>query len=74
MSTISLRLNESDYKLIQSYVTANNLNLSAFIREAVLDKVEQDLKLDEQRILAAKERASQEKSYDHTEVWKELGI
>lgn len=74
MSTISLRLNESDYRLIQSYVTANNLNLSAFIREAVLDKVEQDLKLDEQRILAAKERASQEKSYDHTEVWKELGI
>lgn len=74
MSTISLRMKESDYKLIQEYVRINNLNLSAFAREAMLDKVEQDLKLDEKRILHAKSRMKTEKIYDHTEVWKELGI
>ena len=74
MAAISLRLSDADYSLIQNYISVNKLNLSAFIREAVLDKVEQDLSLDESRILAARERAKTEKIYDHTEVWAELGI
>lgn len=74
MSTISLRLNEEDYRLIQNYVGINHLNLSSFAREAIMEKVEQDLALDEDRILSARTRALHEASYDHTEVWKELGI
>ena len=41
---------------------------------AVLDKIENDLDLDEDRILYAFEKAKQEKTYDHTEVWKMLGV
>jgi hypothetical protein len=74
MSTISLRVSDEENKLIQNYVAANNLNLSSFIRSLVLDKIEEDMKLDEDRILRARALLKKEKTYDHTEVWKELGI
>lgn len=74
MSTISLRVSDEENKLIQNYVAANNLNLSSFIRSLVLDKIEEDMKLDEDRILRARALLKKEKIYDHTEVWKELGI
>lgn len=74
MPTVSLRLNDEDAKLVQEYVAANDLNLSSFVRELILDKIEEDLALDEERIANARTRASREKSYDHTEVWKKLGV
>lgn len=74
MSTISLRLSDEDSKLIHEYVAANKLNLSQFIRETVLDKIEDDLQLDEERILNALKKAETEKKYDHTEVWKMLNV
>lgn len=74
MSTISLRVSEDENKLIQTYVAANNLNLSSFIRNLVLDKIEDDMKLDEERILHARALSKKEKIYDHNEVWKELGL
>jgi len=39
-----------------------------------IHKIENDLDLDEDRILYAFEKAKQEKTYDHTEVWKMLGV
>lgn len=74
MTTISLRVNDDESKLIHDYVSINQLNMSQFIRDAVLDKIENDLDLDEDRILYAFEKAKQEKTYDHTEVWKMLGV
>ena len=70
MTTISLRVNDDESKLIHDYVSVNQLNMSQF----VLDKIENDLDLDEDRILYAFEKAKQEKTYDHTEVWKMLGV
>lgn len=74
MTTISLRVNDDESKLIHDYVSINQLNMSQFIRDAVLDKIENDLDLDEDRILYAFEKAKQETTYDHTEVWKMLGV
>jgi hypothetical protein len=74
MNTISLRMNDDETKLLRDYVSINNLNMSKFIRDLVLDKIEEDLSLDEERILKAHEKAKHEKKYDHTEVWKMLGI
>ncbi len=74
MATISLRLNDEDAKLVQEYVAVNDLNLSSFVRELILDKIEDDLALDEERIMKARTRAEKETSYDHTEVWKKLGV
>ena len=72
MNTISLRMNDDETKLLRDYVSVNNLNMSKFIRDLVLDKIEDDLSLDEERILKAHEKAKHEKKYDHTEVWKNV--
>lgn len=74
MSTISVRVNDDEFRLIRDYVDVNRLSLSQFLRETVLDRIESDLALDEQRILAARERARIERKYDHAQVWEMLGI
>lgn len=74
MRTISLNVSEEEEKLIKDYVTANCLNLSEFIKEAIFEKMEEDLSMDEQHIQEAREKAKCERKYDHTEVWKMLGI
>ncbi len=74
MATISLRVNDDESKLIHNYVSVNKLNMSHFIRDAVLDKIESDFNLEEARILNALNKSEQENKYDHTEVWKILGV
>ena len=74
MATISLRLSEEEYKLLQEYTKVNDLSLSSFVRETVFDYIEKDLAMDEERILNARSKLASEKTMDHTEVWKELGV
>lgn len=74
MRTISFKVSEEEAKLIEDYVNDNCLNLYEFIKEAIFEKMEEDLLLDEQRILTAREKAKSERRYDHTEVWKRLGV
>ena len=74
MASISLRVNDEDLRLLQTYVAANKLNMSAFIREAVMDKIEEDFSLDEERILKARELAHKEKTYSFEEAWNEIGV
>ena len=74
MGTISLRVSDDDYRLVQEYVAVNGLNMSAFIREAVLDRIEDDLSLDEERILKAKQQAHLGKTYSFDEAWSEIGV
>jgi uncharacterized protein (DUF1778 family) len=40
MSTISLRLNDKDDAIIRKYAEIHNMDLSSFIRHAVLEKIE----------------------------------
>ena len=54
MKTISLRLNDEDDKLIRNFAKINNLNLSEFIRNTLIDNIENSLKLDEERIREAR--------------------
>ena len=63
MNSISLRLNKEDAELVKNYVSVNNLNLSAFVRNLLLDKIEEDFKLDEARILKAYNRSKKENNY-----------
>ena len=77
MGSVSVRLNDDEYKLIHDYVKINNLNLSQFIREVVLDHIEDDLKMSKEfteKILAAKEEVRNGKVYTFDEARKELGI
>lgn len=74
MSTISLRMKDEDMDLLKQYVKVNNLNLSEFIRNTILDKIEDDLRINEERILRAWEEAKKEKGISHENLWKELGV
>lgn len=74
MSTISLRVTEEERKFIQGYCSANNINMSEFIRSAVIQKIQEDLFLDEKRIQRALLNAEKEKKYSHTEVWDMLEV
>lgn len=74
MSSISLRVSDDELQLIRNYAAANSLNLSSFIRGVVLDAIEDDLSLDADRILAARDQAHREKIYSHDEAWAEIGV
>ncbi len=74
MPTISFRMSEEEAKQLHEYVKMNNLNLSQFVRESILDRIEDDLKLDEDRILHALKKSKEEHVYDHTEVWNMLEV
>ena len=77
MPTISLRINDEDGKLIHDYVKVNNLNLSEFVRNAVLEKIEDEMEISEEfakELLKAKEDAKRGKLYTLEEARKELGI
>lgn len=69
MAKISFWLEKEDEKLIREYVAMNELSLSDFIRDAILEKIEERLNLDEAKLLDALERSKKGKSFDHTEVW-----
>lgn len=74
MSSISICVSDDEYKLISEYAKANNKSLSDLFKSAVLDLIEDDMQLDEERILRARDDIENGKFSDHTEVWKALGV
>lgn len=74
MSTISLRLTDDETKLVKEYIKINNLSLSSFVRDLIIDKIEEDLKLDEKRILNARNKINKEKTYTHEEFWERFDM
>lgn len=71
--TISVRLNEEDTKLIKAYADINNISLSDLIRNAVLEKIEDEYDLECYR-KAIKEYKNNPKTYTIDEVKKELDL
>lgn len=71
--TVSVRLNEEDEKLIKAYADMNNISLSDLIRNAVIEKIEDeyDLKCYEEAI---KEYKKNPVTYSHEEVAKMLDL
>lgn len=55
---LSVRFNDEEFRLLQAYVKLNNLNLSQFVHQAIIEKIEDTLDLDEEYILNACEKAS----------------
>ena len=45
MGTISVRLDEEDARLIREYAKTKNLTLSTLVRDAVLERIEDELDL-----------------------------
>ncbi len=71
--TVSVRLNEKDELLIKKYAELNNISLSDLIRNAVLEKIEDEYDLDAYN-KAIEEYKKNPKTYTLEEVKKELNI
>ena len=71
--TISVRLNEKDTELKKAYAKINNISLSDLIRNAVLEKIEDEYDL-ECYNKAIEEYRKNPKTYTMEEVKKELGL
>ena len=71
--TISVRLNEEDTNLIKKYAEMNNITLSELIRNAILEKIEDeyDLKCYKE---AMEEFKKNPKTYTLDEIEEELGL
>ena len=71
--TISVRLSDEDTELIKTYANMNNISLSDLIRNAVLEKIEDEYDL-ECYNKAMKEYKENPKTYTMDEVKEELGL
>ena len=71
--TVSVRLSKQDEILIKKYAELNNISLSDLIRNAVIEKIEDeyDLKAYEQSL---EEYKKNPKTYTVEEIKKELNI
>lgn len=58
--TISFRVTDDEKHLIQSYAASHHLIVSSFIRDLVLDQLEEHGELEEARILKALELSYKE--------------
>ncbi len=71
--TISVRLSDNDTELIKAYADMNNISLSDLIRNAVLEKIEDEYDL-KTYYEAMEEYRKNPKTYTLDEVEKELGL
>ena len=71
--TVSVRLNKDDEKLIKAYAEINNISLSELIRNAVIEKIEDEYDL-KCYYEALKEYNKNPKTYTIEEIKKELGL
>lgn len=71
--TISVRLNDKDMELIKAYANMNNISLSDLVRNAVLEKIEDEYDLESYE-KAMEEYKKNPKTYTLKEVKEELGL
>ena len=71
--TISVRLNEKDTKLVRAYAKMNNISLSDLVRNAILEKIEDEYDLDLYN-KAIEEYNENPKTYTMDDVKEELGL
>ena len=71
--TISVRLSDRDTELVKAYAEMNNISLSDLVRNAVLEKIEDEIDLEAYN-RAMEEYKKDPKTYTMKEIKKELGV
>lgn len=71
--TISLRLNDEDTKLIKKYAEINNVSISELFRQAVIERIEDEIDLSAYKE-SMNEYEADPVTYSHEEVKKMLGL
>ena len=72
MSTVSLRLNDREEALIRKYVELHNIELSSFIRQTIIEKIEDEYDLSLFNKIWEEEKDQEKISHD--ELKKDLGL
>lgn len=72
MSVVSLRMSDRDNTLIRKYAELNGMDLSTFIRQAVIEKIEDEYDLALFNKVWAEEQGQERIS--HEQLKKELGL
>ena len=71
--SISIRLNEQENEMIKTFAKINNRSVSEFIRKAVMERIEDEIDLqDYQKAMA--DFKKNPVTYSMEEVAKELGL
>lgn len=71
--TISVRLNERDTELVKNYAKLNNISVSDLVRNALLEKIEDEYDLECYK-KAIEEYKKNPKTYTLEEVKERLGL
>ncbi|MBQ9266903.1 MAG: ribbon-helix-helix protein, CopG family [Clostridia bacterium] len=71
--TISVRLNDEDTKLIKAYAKMNKITLSELLRNAIMEKIEDEYDLKSYK-KAKEEYEKNPTTYSMDEMKKELGL
>ncbi len=71
--TISVRLSEEDTKLIKSYAEMNKVTISELVRNAIMEKIEDEYDLECYK-KAMEEYKENPKTYTLEEVKEEFGL
>ena len=71
MGTISLRMDEEDEKLIKEYSKTKNITVSSLFRNAVLEKIEDEIDMDLYHI-AMKQHIANPQVVSFDEMMKEI--
>ena len=75
MPTLSLRMEKEDLEFLKEYASINNLNMSSFVRNLILDKIYDEItEEDEKRILKRWKNSKSEKTASAEDVFKRLGL
>jgi RHH-type rel operon transcriptional repressor/antitoxin RelB len=72
LSTISLRLSDKEDMLIRKYAELHNMDLSTFIRQAVIEKIEDEYDLTLFNKVWDEEQ--QQERISHDQLKRELGL
>lgn len=71
--SISIRLNEQENEMIKTFAKINNMSVSEFIRKAVMERIEDEIDLqDYQKAMA--DFKKNPVTYSMEELAKELGL
>lgn len=73
MNLITLRINDDDDNLIRNYAKVNNISISELMRQAVLEKIEDEIDLDLYN-QAMKEHNENPQDISFDEMMTELGF
>ena len=71
----TLSLEKEDLEFLKEYSNINNINMSSFVRNLILDKIYDEItEEDEKRILKRWENSKSEKTASAEEVFKRLEL